>query len=79
MEQNEKHLSIYPLPALFTPLLLIPITLEEISGCTNEAAKCANKAPWNTRSCFYISRFTISVTPSINTPKSFNDFDIIVI
>ena len=79
MEQNEKHLSIYPLPALFTPLLLIPITLEEISGCTNEAAKCANKAPWNTRSCFYISRFTVSVTPSINTPKSFNDFDIIVI
>ena len=45
MEQKEKHLSIYPLPALFTPFLLIPITLEEISGSTNEAAKYANKAP----------------------------------
>ena len=50
MEQNEKLLSIYPFPALLTPLPLIPFTIEEITGCTNEAAKGANKAPRNSPS-----------------------------
>ena len=45
MEQNLKCLSICPLPALLTPLPLIPFTIEEITGCTNEAAKGAKKAP----------------------------------
>ena len=42
MEQNEKLLSIYPLPALLTPLPLIPFTTEEITGCTNDAGKGSN-------------------------------------
>ena len=54
MEQDEKSLSIYPLPALLTPLPLIPFTTEEITGCTNEAAKGANKAPRNLPFCFFI-------------------------
>ena len=31
-----------PLPALLTSLLLIPFTTEDITGCTNEAAKGAS-------------------------------------
>ena len=72
-------LSIYPLPVLPTPLLLIPFTTEEITGCTNEAAKGANKAPTNPPSCCFISCFTVSVTPSINTPEVSNDFMILII
>ena len=63
-------LTIYPLPALLTPLPLIPFTTEEITACTNEAAKGANKALINSPSCFFISSFTVSVTPSINTAES---------
>ena len=42
-------LFIPPLPALLTPLPFIllpfiPIAVKEITGCTNEAAKGANKA-----------------------------------
>ena len=70
MEQNYKFLSRYPLPDLLTPVSLIPFTTEEITGCTNEAAIGANKAPRNRPSCFFISCFTVSVTPSINTPES---------
>ena len=47
MEWNKKFPSTYPLPALLTPLPLIPFTTEEITGCTNEAAKGANKTPRN--------------------------------
>ena len=61
------------------PLPLIPFTTEEITGCTNEAAKGANKAPGNPPSCFYISSFTFSVAPSINTPESSNGFIIFII
>ena len=70
MEQNIKFSSIYLLPALLTPLAFIPFTTEEITGCTNEVAKGANKSPRNPPSCFFISCFTVSVTPSINTPES---------
>ena len=38
---------MYLLPALLAPLPLIPFTTEEITGCTNEAAKGDNKAPRN--------------------------------
>ena len=72
-------LFIYPLPALLTPLPLIPFTTEEITGCTNEAAKSANKAPRNPSSSSFISSFTVSVTPSINTPESSNHFIILII
>ena len=52
--------------------ILIPFTIEKITGCINEAAKNANKAPGNTFPCFFISTFTVSVTPSINTRESSN-------
>ena len=46
---------------LFTLILFIT---EEITGCTNETAKGANKAPRNPLSCCSISCFTVSVTLS---------------
>ena len=33
----------------------------------------------NQPSCFFISCFTVSATPSINTLESFNDFMILII
>ena len=70
-------------PALVTPPLLVPFTTEEMAGCANKAAKGANKAPRNPPSCFFVchlySSFTVSVTPSINTPESSNDFIIVII
>ena len=72
-------LFIYSLPALLTPLPLIPFTTEEITGSCNEATKSANKAQKNPASRFFISSFTVSVTLSINTPESSNDFIIFII
>ena len=46
-------LFIYLLPALLTHLSLIHFTAEETTGCTNEAAKGATKAPRNPPSCFF--------------------------
>ena len=48
-----KFLFIYPLPALLPPIPLIPLTAEEITSCTTEAAKDAKKAPRNPSSCFW--------------------------
>ena len=56
---------MYPLSALLTPLPFILFTTEEITGCTNE--------------CFFISSFTVLVTPPINTPKYSNYFMILII
>ena len=70
---------MHPLPALLTPLLLIPFTTEEITGCTNKAAKGASKAGRIPLSCFFILCFTISVIPSINTFEYSNDFIILII
>ena len=72
-----KFLSIYP--ALLTPLPFIPFTTEEIIGCTNDVAEGANKAQKNLPPCFFISFFTVSVTPSITTTKSSNDFMVLII
>ena len=52
MEQNLLFWTIYPLPALLTHLPLIPFTIAEITGCTNEVAIDANKVPINPPSCF---------------------------
>ena len=52
---------------------------EEITGCTKEAVNGANKAPRNLSSYFFVSCFTVSVTPSINTPESSNDFMVLII
>ena len=70
---------IYPLSAFLTALPFMNFTTEEITGCTNEAAKDANKTPRNPSSCVFISGFTVLVTPSIYTPKSSNDFIILII
>ena len=70
---------MYPLPALLTPLLLIPFIIEEMTGCTNKAAKDANKTPRNPSSCVFISCFTVSVTSLVNIPDSSNDFIILII
>ena len=50
-----------------------------MTGCADEAPKGANKAPANPPSYFSISCFTASVTPSISTPESSNDFMILII
>ena len=56
--------------------LLITFTTEEITGCTNEAAKGANNAPRNPPSCFF---YNVFITPSINTVESFNGFIVFII
>ena len=58
---------MYPLPALI------------ITGCTNVEDKGANKPQKSPSSCFFVSRFTTSVTPSINIPESSNYFMILII
>ena len=75
----KNFLSIYCLPRRLTPLSPIHFTTEEIAGCTNEAAKGANKAPRNPPFCFFISSSTVSVTSSINTPKSCIGFKIFIL
>ena len=57
----------------------MPFNTEKITDCTNEAAKSANKALRNPSSCFFIPCFSVSVTPSINTPEWSNDFMILII
>ena len=64
---------MYPFPAFLTPLPFILFTTEEITCCTNEAAEDANKTSRNQPS-FFLYHFTVSVTPSINTPESSNGF-----
>ena len=61
---------MYPLPALLTHPPFIPFNIEENTGGTNEVAKGTNKAPRNPP--FFISCFTVSLTPSINTHESSN-------
>ena len=48
----------------------MPFTSEEITCCTNEAAKGASKSTRNPPSCLFISSFT----DSVNTPQSSNYF-----
>ena len=72
-------LSIYPLPAFLTPIPLIPFTKEEITSFTKEANKVANKAPRSPSCCFLFHVFLFQLTPSVNTPKSFNNFMILII
>ena len=64
---EQKVLFIYLHSVLLTPLPVIPVSTEEITDCNNEGAKGANKAGRNPPSCFFISRFTASRTPSTNT------------
>ena len=59
---------IIAFPALVTPFPEIPFTNEEAIGCVNEASIGDKKGRRNPLSCFFISCFTVSVSPSINTP-----------
>ena len=43
---------MYPLSAFLTPLPFTPFATEEITSCTNEAAKGVTKAPKDMPSCF---------------------------
>ena len=52
---------ICSLAALLTPLPVIPFTTEEITGCSNEAAKGANKSGRNFISRCFILCFTVSI------------------
>ena len=70
MEINKIFWSIYLLSARLIPLPLISFTTEEITGCAEKMFKGANKAPRNPPFGFVNSLFTISFTPSINTPES---------
>ena len=58
-----------------SPARLIPFTVEEITVCSNEADRSANKEGRNSFSCFYISFFTLLV----NTFESSHDFMILII
>ena len=58
---------MHPFPALLISLPLVPLTTEEITGCTNEADNGAYNAERNPLSSFFIPCFAVSVIPSINT------------
>ena len=60
------------------PLPLIPFTIEEITDCSKEVPKGANKAQKNPNYLFILC-FTVSVVPSINTAEFSNDFIIVII
>ena len=77
MEWNSKIFSRYEALLNSRPFMLF--TIEEINGCNNEVATCTNKASRNMPSCSFISCFTVSVTPSTNTPESSNYFMILII
>ena len=79
MDWNYSFLFIDPLPDLLTSFSLSTLSTEEVTGCSIEASKVAYKAPRNPRFCFFVSCFTVSVTASLNTPKSSNDFMILIL
>ena len=62
MSGTKIFLSIYHPPVLVIPLPLIPFTTQKITGCTNEAAKGANKAVRNPPSCFFAFLWPCQIT-----------------
>ena len=44
----------YPLSALMTPIPVIPFTTKEITGCTTETAKSADKSAINPNCFFFL-------------------------
>ena len=70
----------YILSAFLPPHPLILVNVEDITGCTNEAAKGADKAQRNLFFfCFLFILCFVSVITSTNTSKSSNDFMILII
>ena len=53
------------------PVPVIPFISEEITSCTFQTAKNANKASRNLPDWFLVSSFTVSVTTSANKPNMF--------
>ena len=64
--------SLTPFPSTFP-------SKEEAKGAINEAIIDAKKVPSNLSSCFFISCFTVPVTPSVNRPEFFYDFVILIL
>ena len=65
--ETKNFFSMYPFPAFLTPFPPIPFTTEEITGCTNDAAKGASKAGRNPTYCFLFHVFFISFYCFSNT------------
>ena len=74
MERNYKFLIIYPLPTLLTLLLL----LKKLLVLLMKQLKVLTNPQEISLLVFFISFVTVSVTPSINTPESCNDFMILI-
>ena len=75
---EQKNVIHIPPPAVLAPLPLIPFTTEGIIGCTNEAAKRADKAPRNPPPSFFYFMFYCFSKFIVNTPKSTKDFMILI-
>ena len=67
---------MYLFAALLTPLPFVPFSKQKITGCTKEKVIGANAAVRNEP--FFISCFTVSVKPTINTTESSNYFMILI-
>ena len=84
---NERNPPSCPFPVLMTPFSDIAFISKETLDCINkdtisainEAAIGAIIAPTNPPYFFFISSFTVSVAPSINTPDFSNGSTILII
>ena len=65
----------YSLPTFMTPFLMTPISIFH----NTETPKVPNNIPRYPPSSYFISSFTVSLTPSINAPEFSNDFMILII
>ena len=72
-------LSVFKQKLLFQAHFLVLINAINPIVAINEAAIGANKALSNPSSCFLVSHFTVSVTPSINTLEFSSNFMILII
>ena len=73
-EQNVTFSFIYPLPAPLTPLPAIPFVLTKLKTVPLKHLKKLTKHQEILLLIFFISCFTVSVTPSINTYEFSSDF-----
>ena len=73
-EQNVTFSFICPLPAPLTPLPAIPFVLTKLKAVPLKHLKKLTKHQEILLLIFFISCFTVSVTPSINTYEFSSDF-----
>ena len=69
---------LYPTSALMTLFPVINFTTEETKVSNTKAAKGDKQKSTFLFFFYFILCFTASVTPSINTPQSANDFTILI-